>query len=237
MSNQVKTILITGASQGIGAAIAREFSQHPSVHLALVARNCENLKKVQSEIAAKGVRAEVFPCDVTRPEEVEKLAREVNSSLGTPDILVNNAGCFVPHSFLDFSLEDFEKLYGANLRSVFLVTKAFLSRMVQRKTGQIFNMGSIAGLQGYPGGSGYCAAKFGVTGLTRVLREEMKEHGIKVTLIAPGPTFSPSWEGSGVPEERMMPAEDIARVVYQASILHGRTVMEEVILNPQLGPL
>ncbi|MCC5789447.1 MAG: SDR family oxidoreductase [Opitutales bacterium] len=237
MSSKAKTILITGASQGIGAAIAREFSQHPAVKLALVARNHDNLKKVQKEVEKNGAAAEVFPCDVAQPGAVEELARSVTSSLGTPDILINNAGCFVPNSFLEFSFEDFESLYAANLRSVFLVTKAFLPKMVKRKSGQIFNMGSIAGLAGYPGGTGYCAAKFGVTGLTRVLREEMKEHGIKVTLIAPGPTFSPSWEGSGVPEDRMMPAEDIARVVYQASILHGRTVMEEVILNPQLGPL
>ena len=237
MAEKPATVVITGASQGIGEAIAKRFSHHPSAKLALVGRNERNLLRVRDQVRQNGAAAERFVCDVSDKPQVESLAESVQSTLGVPDILINNAGAFIPNKFLDFSFEDFENLYAANLRSVFLVTKSFLPLMVKRKSGQIFNMGSIAGLDGYPGGTGYCAAKFGVTGLTRVLREEMKTHGIKVTLIAPGPTFSPSWEGSGIPEDRMMPAGDIARVIYEASILTGRTVMEEVVLNPQEGPL
>lgn len=237
MLAKAPTILITGASQGIGEAIALEFSRHPSAKLALVARNKDRLQSVCQNVRKNGAVAEIFVCDVTQPGQVEEMVADVQCSLGTPDVLINNAGSFVPNSFLDYCYEDFERMYTANLRSVFLVTKGFLPKMVERKSGQIFNMGSIAGLQGYPGGTGYCAAKFGVTGLTKVLREEMKEHGIKVTLVAPGPTFSPSWDGSGVPEERMMPAEDIARLIYQVTLLSERTVTEELVLNPQKGPL
>ena len=135
------------------------------------------------------------------------------------------------------SVAMFDQLISTNLRSVFLVSQAFIPQMIKRKQGSIFNMSSIAGLIAYPGGAGYSAAKFGVTGLSKVMRSELKAHGIRVTCVYPGATFSPSWKGSNVPEKRMMPAEDVAKAFYAIYQMSKRTVVEEIVLRPLLGDL
>lgn len=229
-------ILITGASQGIGAAIAQTFARElKGARLALVARNARNLAAVARTCARAGATVEVFPCDVTDAGAVKDLAQAVTRRFGPLDVLVNNAGVFRPASFLETSPEQFDAQLAVNLRSVLLVSQAFIPGMVRRGRGDVFNIGSIAGLQAYPGGAAYCAAKFGVTGLTKVMRAELKTKGIRVTLVCPGATFTPSWDGSGVPAERMMPAVDIGRAILDAHRLSRRSVVEEIVLRPQLG--
>ncbi len=230
-------VVITGASQGIGAAIARMFSREMACRLALVARNRDKLDRVAATCRENGAEAAVFPCDVTEVAAVTEMTEGVRARWGAPDVLINNAGAFQPGSFLEFSVEDFDWMLRANLRSLFLVTRAFLPGMLERGRGDVFNMCSIAGLNAYPGGTGYCAAKFGAVGLTRVLREELKDKGIRVTAVSPGPTWTPSWEGAGVAEERMMPAGDVARAFLDAYRLSRRTVVEEIVLQPQQGSL
>jgi short-subunit dehydrogenase len=231
-------VLITGASQGIGAAIAQAFAREVrGVRLALVARKVKKLGAVGRTCTKFGATAEVFPCDVTNAAAVAAMARAVGRRFGTVDVLINNAGVFRPAAFLETSVTQFDALLAANLRSVLLVSQAFVPAMVRRRRGDVFNMGSIAGLQAYPGGAAYCAAKFGVTGLTKVMREELKTKGVRVTLVCPGATFTPSWEGSGVPAARMMPAEDVARAFLDIYRLSRRTVVEEIVLRPQLGDL
>ena len=107
--------------------------------------------------------------------------------------------------------------------------------MVKRKRGDVFFISSIAGRQAYPNGAGYCAAKFGVSGLAQVLRAETKDTGVRVCCVYPGATWSPSWEQSGIPPKRMMPAEDIARALLDVIRLSRGTVVEEIVLRPQLG--
>jgi NADP-dependent 3-hydroxy acid dehydrogenase YdfG len=231
-------ILITGASQGIGAAIAKTFARElKGARLALVARSARNLAAVVRACAKLGAEAEAFPCDVTDAAAVKAMARAVTRRFGVVDVLVNNAGVFRPAPFLETDPAQFDALLAVNLRSVLLVSHAFVPAMVRRGSGDVFNMGSIAGLQAYPGGAAYCAAKFGVTGLTKVMRDELKAKGVRVTLVCPGATFTPSWDGSGVPAARMMPAEDIGRAILDAHRLGRRTVVEEIVLRPQLGDL
>jgi NADP-dependent 3-hydroxy acid dehydrogenase YdfG len=117
------------------------------------------------------------------------------------------------------------------------MARAFVPTMIGRGHGDVFNMSSVAGLDAYPGGSGYCAAKFGVAGLSKVMRAEWKDRGVRVCCVYPGATVSPSWDGSGVPEERMMPAADVARAFLEVYRLTRRTVVEEIVLRPQLGDL
>lgn len=254
-------VLITGASQGIGAAIAKVFAKEVrGVRLALVARNATNLGAVAhvcdrafvdaatgDRVAAptkarRGTRtsagiAEIFPCDVADESSVAAVAAAVMKRFGAVDVLINNAGVFAGAPFAETAVADFDRIVAANLRSAFLVTRAFLPAMLKRKSGDVFFMSSIAGLEAYPNGAAYCAAKFGVTGLAKVLRAETKNSGVRVCCVHPGATWSPSWSASGVKPERIMPAEDVARAFLDVWRLSRRTVVEEIVLRPAQGDL
>ncbi len=228
--------LITGASQGIGEAIAREFAAEVrGVRLALVARNVRNLQGVAKACARFGAKVEVYECDVSNEASVGLMAEAVTERFGAVDVLINNAGAFAMAPFAETKVDEFDRMIAVNLRSAFLVTQAFLPAMTKRKSGDVFFMSSIAGLGAYPQAAAYCAAKFGVTGLAKVLRAETRDHGIRVCCVHPGATWSPSWEKSGVKPERIMPAEDVARAILDVYRLGRRTVVEEIVLRPQLG--
>ena len=231
-------VLITGASQGIGAAIAAAFAREiRGVRLALVARNERNLRAVSRRCGKLGASSEIFVCDVSDSAAVTAMAEDVKKHFGAVDVLINNAGKFSGASFAETTVAAFDEMISANLRSAFLVTRAFVSEMVRRKSGDVFFMSSIAGRQAYPNGTGYCAAKFGVAGLAQVLRAETKAKGVRVCCVYPGAAWTPSWSASGVREERIMPAEDIARAFVDVYRLSRRTVVEEIVLRPQQGDL
>ena len=232
------TILITGASQGIGATIAKTFAREvPGCQLVLVARNSRKLQAVANACIKLGANAHGFICDVSIEAEVTRLAKVVKQQLGTVDVLINNAGAFTMAPFAQTKVAEFDRLIAVNLRSAFLVTQSFLPAMLRQKQGDVFFMSSIAGLGAYPNATAYCAAKFGVTGLAKVLRAETKDKGVRVCCIHLGATWSPSWSDSGVKPERIMPAEDIARAIIDIYRLSRRTVVEEIVLRPQLGDL
>ena len=229
-------VLITGASQGIGAAIARVFARElRGVRLALVARNEKKLRAVAQACTKLGAKAEGFVCDVAEEAAVASLAGNVNARFGAVDVLINNAGAFVPAPFLETDVAAFDAMIDANLRSAFLVSRAFVPGMIARGGGDVFFMSSIAGLRAYPRSAAYCAAKFGVTGLAQVLRAETTGTGLRVCCVHPGATWTPSWDGSGVAEERTMPADDIARAFFAVYRMSRRTVVEEIVLRPLAG--
>ncbi|MBL4636945.1 MAG: SDR family NAD(P)-dependent oxidoreductase, partial [Kofleriaceae bacterium] len=144
------TVVITGASQGIGAAIAHEFAKQlndkgeASFRLALVSRNAQSLKRVSQECRQLGGEAEYFPCDLTQEDQVNSMAQDVRDSLGVPELLINNAGQFVRANLLSMNLQSFRATIDANLTSAFLVTRAFVQSMMARKRGTIFYMASVA---------------------------------------------------------------------------------------------
>ena len=174
---------------------------------------------------------------MTDDEAVAAMADAVRARFGTPDVLVNNAGAFVPGGVLEMSAADFRAQIDVNLTSAFLVTHAFLPAMVERGSGDVFFMASVASVQGYPRGVAYGAAKHGLLGLARSLREEVKPHGLRVMTLLPGATYTDSWAASDLPPERLMPPEDIAAAVLAMHRLTGRTVVEELLLRPQLGDI
>ncbi len=228
--------VITGASHGIGRAIAELFAEEePGAQLALVSRNEEKLSAVAAACRARGAEAEVFACDVTDDAAVEAMAAAVLDRWGAPDVLVNNAGLFEPGPLVETTPESFRRQVAVNLTSAFVVTHAFLEAMLRRGSGHLFYMASVASIKAYPDGAAYGAAKHGLRGLARNIREETKGTGLRVTTLLPGATYTPSWAGSELPEERFMPPEDVARVVHNAYLLSPRTVVEEILMRPQEG--
>ena len=230
-------VLVTGASQGIGAAVARAFAERAGTRLALVSRSAEKLDAVAAACRERGAEATVFPCDLTDDAAVEGLGRDVVDRLGVPDVLVNNAGHFEPGGFLETLPETFRRQFEVNAVSAFLVTQAFLPGMLDRGSGRVLMMGSVASVKGYPGGAAYGAAKHALLGLARALREETKGRGVGVTTLLPGATLTPSWDGVDVTPDRLMPAEDVARVAIEVATLSGRSVVEEVLIRPAQGDL
>lgn len=231
-------VLITGASQGIGAAVAAAFAEAvPGVRLALVARNAEKLNAVADAVRPLRAEAEAFPCDVTDEAAVAAMAAAVQQRFGVPDVLVVNAGAFRPGSIFAMTAADFRAQLDANLTSAFLTTQAFLGAMVERGSGHVFYMASVASIRPYAGGAAYGAAKHGLLGLARVVREETKPLGLRVTTLLPGATRTPSWDGTDEPDDRFIPPEDIAQLVVDAWRLSERTVVEELVVRPQLGDL
>lgn len=232
-------IVITGASKGIGLAIAEKFLDDKVGHtVILCARNEEALKEKSLQLQARFPRTTVhaFAGDMAQEEEVLTFAHAINA-LGVTDILINNAGQFVPGSCSEEPAGQLEKMMAANLYSAYHLTRALLPKMIAQGSGHIFNMCSIASLHAYSNGGSYSISKFALAGFTQNLREELKPKGIKVTGVYPGATMTGSWDGVDIDPKRIMEAKDIAEMVYTAAHLSPQAVVEDIVLRPQLGDL
>jgi short-subunit dehydrogenase len=151
--------------------------------------------------------------------------------------LINNAGIFIPGTILNEQDGTLERMMDTNLYSAYYLTKAVYPLMQQSLKPHIFNMCSIASFMAYPNGGSYAISKFALLGLTKVLRAELKTEGIRVTAIMPGATWTDSWAGADFPEDRLMDADDIAETIWTAYQLNRKSVVEEIIIRPQLGDL
>lgn len=231
-------IVITGATKGIGKAIAVKFAQK-GFNLALCARTSEDLEVLKKELAELNASIEILirATDLSKKNEAIDFATFIKSRWQRIDVLVNNTGVFSPgeiHKEEDGTLEN---TIETNLYSAYHLTRALLPAMLAHNSGHIFNMCSVASLYAYPNGGSYSISKFALLGFSKVLREELKDKGIKVTALIPGATWTESWAGSGVSPSRMMEAEDIASAVWGAYVMGPSAVVEEIILRPQLGDL
>lgn len=230
-------VLVTGASQGLGEALALAFAKrHPGARLALVARNAANLEKVAARCEKLGADAHGFVCDATDDAAVARLPAAVSKIFRrAPDVVVNNAGRFTPAKFADTDAAIFDDMIAANLRSAWLVTRAFLPALQKRGSGDLVFINSICGKTGLPGCAAYTIAKHGLTGLAAALRAETKGTGLRVLSIHPGAIETPIWKGSGVPSERLMTPESIAEAVVALAALDANTVAEDITLHPGPG--
>jgi len=230
-------VVITGASRGIGKAVAELFAANGH-HLFLSSRNEVSLYKTMEELVARypavTVKAKAF--DLAKKEEAIACGNWIQSSV-VPDILVNNAGLFEPGSVHNEPDGVLESQVETNLYSAYHLTRTLLPKMMTKKSGHIFNLCSIASLNAYDNGGAYSISKFALYGFSRNLREEMKSHGIKVTHVIPGAVYTDSWSGSSIDPKRIMEAADIAKMIYAASQLSPQACVEEIVIRPQLGDL
>jgi NAD(P)-dependent dehydrogenase (short-subunit alcohol dehydrogenase family) len=229
----MKQILITGASKGIGLAIARRFYAAGCWKVIVCARGRAGLEEAREAMPD----LVTYACDLSDKAAVKQLAADVLAAHGRLDVLVNNGGVFLPGQMHTEDDEVFERQMHTNLYSAYYLTKALLPPMIAEGEGTVVNMCSIASITAYSAGGSYSVSKFALLGWSKSLREEMKPKGIRVISVLPGATLTDSWAGVNLPEERFMPVEDIAEVVWTAVALSKRSVVEEIVIRPQLGDI
>lgn len=227
--------IITGATKGIGRAIA-ELLAKEGFDIAVCARTEADLNNMKEHFdATYNVQTLVKQVDLSQKKAVKAFAEEVLEKWGKVDILINNAGVFIPCELANPDNEDaFELMMDLNLYSTYYMTQSLLPSMIEHHHGHIFNMCSIASIMPY---GAYAVSKHAMLGFSKVLREEVKDKGIRVTAIMPGATYTASWQGTDLPKSRFMKAEDIAQSVLDIYRLSACTVVEEIILRPQLGDI
>src|ERR1051325_3579371 len=203
-------VLITGATKGIGLAIAEKFAEQ-GANIAICARTEKDVLRLKDSLP-KRFRVKVIAdvCDVADKEQIKKFAVSVKKSWKQLDVLVNNAGIFIPGNVTDKKEAGMEQIMAANFYSAYYLTREMLNLMLPNRSGHIFNLCSVASLKAYPHGSLYSVSKHALLGLSRALREELKEQGIRVTTLLPGAIYTSSWENAGLPEKRFMDVKDIA---------------------------
>jgi short-subunit dehydrogenase len=233
-----KTVVVTGGTKGLGRAIAEIFASN-EFDVCVCARTQTDLDMMREEWKTRFPESHLLTLkiDLSQRTEVLHFAELVRNNWPQLDVLVNNAGLFMPGALSEEPTGVFETMMEINLYSAYYLTRALLPMMISRRDGHIFNMCSIASIIAYPNGGSYSISKFALLGFSKVLREEMKTKGIKVTAILPGATWSDSWRGVDLPPERLMQPEDIAKAVWAAYNLSDAAVVEELIIRPQLGDL
>lgn len=230
-----RTVLVTGGSRGIGRAIALRLASLGAA-VAVCGRDKTALEVTESLLRAAGTRVFSFVADVTQAGEVERLAQAAQKALGAVDILVNNAGLGVFGPAHKRSEEEWDRVLDTNLKGAFLVSRAFLPAMIRRKSGHIINISSLAGKNTFAGGGIYCASKWGLQGLSGCMAEDLREYGIRVTLVCPGSVatgFSPK---SGKEISRLLQPEDVAHVVEMLVTQSERSFASEVQVRPLRKP-
>lgn len=231
-------IAISGATKGIGKAIAQRFAS-AGFNVAVCARTPADLDQMEAEFKKRFPDSDCLfmQADMRQRSDVEAFGNAILDRWGKLDVLVNNAGVFKPgdvHTEEDGALE---LMVETNLYSAYYLSRLLLGNMMENKSGHIFNICSVASLKAYPGGGSYSISKFALYGFSQNLRHEMKDKGIRVTSVMPGATWSASWEGIDLPEERLMPASDIAKMIFNSWELSPQSVVEDIVIRPQLGDL
>ncbi len=231
--------VVTGAGRGIGRAVVLRLAQG-GCSVLFTARTSSELESLKVELDALyphqhfacasfdlGIRGDVMRCaDWIRKEAGDRL-----------DILVHNAGIFLPGTLLDEPDDQFLSLLEVNVLSAYYLTRG-LSELIRSSRGaHLFFMCSTASIKAYPAGGAYAVSKHALLGLSRSLRQELMPFGVGVTSILPGPTYTSSWAGSGIPQDRFMRAEDVAELLWASWKVGATSVVEELLLRPILGDI
>jgi 3-oxoacyl-[acyl-carrier protein] reductase len=232
---QGKVALVTGAGRGIGKAVALSLAQS-GCRVILAARSREQLEEVHREIHDRGGEALVVTADLTRDEDIQQLV-ETSRSWGAVDILINNAGWGKRAPVVKGNIDDWDRTFRVNLRAPMLLAKLFLPAMLAKGEGAVINISSVSGKTGEANGAAYAASKFGLIGFTQSLYEEVREHGIKVSVILPGfvdtPLIPPNRQ---LDRSKMIQADDIAQAVHYVLTSPPTCCPVEITVRPQRTP-
>lgn len=236
-----KTVIITGASSGIGEAVALRLAKSGAA-VVLGARRVERLQSLAARIDAEGGRVSAFPCDVTQRTDLEKIAAHALEKFGSIDVLVNNAGV-MPISRLDmYDVDGWDRTIDTNIKGVLYAIAAVLPQMKQQKSGHIISIASVAGHKINGGSAVYAASKHSVRVISEALRQEVTKDGIRVTIVSPGATQSELFEKILDPasqkriegaHEIALPADSVARAIAYAMEEPDEVDINEIIIRPQ----
>ena len=225
-----KIAIVTGASTGLGKSISIKLALS-GYEIILASRNLEKLNEVHRIINSKGGKSKVILTDVSNESDIENLYSKID--IERVDIVVNNAGFGIFNKIYKISSDEWDNQINTNLKGSFLMTRYVSESMIKRKTGRLVFINSVAGINAYPYSSAYVASKFGLRGFTSSLREELREHNIKVISIHPGAIDTPFWNKVNVdfPKDEMLKADDVADSVVHAILAPDNVVQEEVVIR------
>jgi 3-oxoacyl-[acyl-carrier protein] reductase len=223
--------LVTGASRGIGRAIANQLA-FLGASVSICGRDRAALEDSAQEVAKAGVPVHFQIADVTKPADIADLVAKTEAKLGSITIVVNNAGIGLFGPAHEKTEADWDRVLDTNLKSVFLVSCAVTPSMIRRGSGDIINISSLAGKNTFAGGGIYCASKWGVLGLSGCMAEDLREHGIRVSVICPG-SVATEFSGHGAKDaSRALSPEDVAHAV-EAIVTQGpRSFLSQIDLRP-----
>lgn len=230
-----KVALITGASRGIGLAIARALAAM-GAKLALCAQDPGRLIGVAAEFERQGISVLAAPADVSVPANIAPLVQKTEKSLGPIEILINNAGIGVFGPIQESSETNWDAVLDTNLKSVFLLSRAVAPGMIARRSGHIVNIASLAGKNVFAGGAIYCASKWGLLGLTGCMAEDLRPHGIRVSAVCPGSVATDFSPHSTKDPGKMLQPEDVAHAVAMILAQAPQSFISEVLLRPTQKP-
>ncbi len=230
-----QTALITGASRGLGLAIARRLGQI-GARVSICARHETPLHAAAEDLRRAGIEVSAVAADITRPGDVTELVRKTNDTFGEIDILVNNAGIGLFRPIHEVSEEDWNRVLDTNLKGAFLCSKAVIPQMLRRHKGHIINISSLAGKNAFAGGGVYCASKWGLLGLTYCMAEDLRAHGIRVAAICPGTTHTDFSPHAGKDPQKMLRPEDVAYAVAMIVTQAPQSFISEVLVRPTQKP-
>jgi 3-oxoacyl-[acyl-carrier protein] reductase len=230
-----KVALVTGSSRGIGRAITRKLAGLGAA-VAVCGRDEQAVNVAANELRASGAGVFALTADVTRAADVATLVSKTEQSLGPISILVNNAGIGLFGPAHEKSEEEWDRVLNTNLKSAFLVSRAVVPGMIQRRSGDIINISSLAGRNTFAGGGIYCASKWGLIGLSGCMAEDLRGHGIRVCVICPG-SVATEFAGRGPKDAaRVLTPEDVAHAVAMIVQQGSQSFLSEVQLRPLSKP-
>lgn len=229
---------VTGASRGIGAAIAVSFAE-AGAHVILTGRSLNGLRRNTEAIKKSGGQASFLQCDVESERSVFSTQRKILEACRRIDVLINNAAVTYFKSFAATSIRDYDHVMRTNLRGVFLCTKSVLPAMLRRKSGTIINIISVSATTTFKDSSAYSASKAGVLALSRCLRAEVRDKGVRIIDVLPGAVETSMWEKRERKKygKKMMQPSDVAEIVVSVVRQPKRVLTEEIVIRPIEGDL